>query len=49
MEIPMGCAPGSHYLFMGLVPQYMLADIQGILDDLDMADNLFVKYSTEED
>ena len=27
----------------------MLAEIQGILDDLDMADNLFVKYSTEED
>jgi len=41
--------PGSHYLFMGLFPQYMLAEIQAILDDLDMADNLFVKYSTEED
>jgi len=27
----------------------MLSEIQGILDDLDMADNLFVKYSTEED
>jgi hypothetical protein len=41
--------PGSHYLFMGLHPQWMLAEIQGILDELDMADDVFVKYSTEED
>ena len=41
---------GSRYLFMGFVPQYMLAEIQGVLDELDMADDvLFVKYSTEED
>lgn len=41
---------GSYYLFMGYVPQYMLAEIQGVLDELDMADDvLFVKYSTEED
>jgi hypothetical protein len=43
-------ALGSHYLFMGFVPQYMLAEIQGVLDELDMADDvLFVKYSTDED
>lgn len=41
--------PGSHYLFMGLFPQYMLAEIQGLLDELDMADDMFVKYSTDED
>ena len=41
--------PGSHYLFMGLVPQYMLAEMQGILDELNMAEELSVKYSTDED
>lgn len=41
--------PGSHYLFMGWFPQYMLGAIQEILDDLDMADDLLVKYSTDDD
>jgi hypothetical protein len=41
--------PGSHYLFMGLYPQYMLGEIRAVLDDLDMADDLFVKYATEQD
>ncbi len=40
---------GDHYLFMGLFPQYMLAEVQGALDDLDMADDVFVKYSTIDD
>lgn len=40
---------GDHYLFMGLFPQYMLAVVQGILDELDMADDVFVNYSTNED
>ncbi len=40
---------GDHYLFMGLFPQYMLADVQGVLDELDMADGVFVKYSTNDD
>ncbi len=40
---------GDHYLFMGMVPQYMLGEVQGILDELDMADSVFVKYSTGDD
>jgi Protein of unknown function (DUF1524) len=41
--------PGSYYLLMGFFPQWMLDGIQGVLDELDMADDLFVKYSTDED
>lgn len=41
--------PGSHYLFMGFFPQYMLGEVQGVLDELDMADDVFVRYSTDED
>lgn len=41
--------PGSHYLFMGWFPQYMLATIQDVLDALDMADDLVVKYSTDDE
>jgi hypothetical protein len=40
---------GDHYLFMGLFPQYMLADVQHVLDELDMADDVFVRYSTSDD
>jgi len=40
---------GDHFLFMGLFPQYMLAEVQGILDELDLADGVFVKYSTNND
>jgi hypothetical protein len=29
---------GSHYLFMGLFPQYMLSNTQRVLDDLNMAE-----------
>jgi len=41
--------PGSHYLFMGFFPQYMLCEIQGVLHELNMGDDLFVKYSTDEE
>ena len=40
---------GDHYLFMGMFPQYMLAEVQGVLDELDLADDVFVKYSTNDD
>lgn len=40
---------GDHYLFMGMFPQYMLAAVQGVLDELDMADNVFVSYSMNDD
>ena len=40
---------GDHYLFMGLFPQYMLAVVQSVLDEFDMADGVFVKYSTDDD
>lgn len=40
---------GDHYLFMGLFPQYMLAAVQGVLDELDMADGVFVNYSTNDE
>ena len=39
----------SHYLFMGYVPQYMLGEIQGVLDALGLADEVLVKYSPEDD
>ena len=38
----------SHYLFMGFVPQYMLGEIQGVLDELGLADEVLVKYSSDE-
>ena len=41
--------PPSHYLYMGLFPQHMLGEIQGVLRELDMADDVFVKYSTDDD
>ncbi len=34
---------------MGMFPQYMLAEVQGVLDELDLADDVFVKYSTNDD
>jgi hypothetical protein len=34
---------------MGWFPQYMLKAVQGILDELDMADGVFVSYSTNDD
>jgi hypothetical protein len=40
---------GDHYLFMGYFPQYMLAAVQRVLDELDMADGVFVHYSTNDD
>ena len=40
---------GDHYLFMGYFPQYMLAEVQSVLDAFDMADGVFVKYSTNDD
>jgi hypothetical protein len=41
--------PDSHYLFMGYVPQYLLRHVQGVLDELGLADNVLVKYSPDED
>jgi hypothetical protein len=38
----------SHYLFMGYFPQYMLRDVQGVLDELGLADEVFVKYSEDD-
>lgn len=38
----------SRYLFMGMFPQYMLGDMQRILDELDLADEVSVKYSSDE-
>jgi hypothetical protein len=41
--------PDSHYLFMGLVPQYMLGHIQGVLEELGLAEDVSIKYSVAED
>ncbi|WP_395154424.1 DUF262 domain-containing protein [Ilumatobacter sp.] len=38
---------GSHYLFMGLGPQYMLAEVQRVLDEFGIADEVFVKYAID--
>lgn len=40
---------GDHYLFMGFFPQYMLAAVQEVLDELDMADGVLVKYAMNDD
>lgn len=40
---------GSHYLFMGLFPQYMLGDVQEVLDALQLSEDVFVKYSVDDD
>jgi hypothetical protein len=34
---------------MGFVPQYMLGAVQGVLDGLGLADEVLVKYSSDED
>jgi hypothetical protein len=34
---------------MGYFPQYMLGHVQGVLDQLGLADDVFVKYSADED
>ena len=39
----------SHYLFMGFVPQYMLREVQDVLDELGLADEVLVRYSSDED
>lgn len=39
----------THYLFMGLFPQYMLAAVQRVVDELNIADELLVKLSPVED
>ncbi|HEY5249600.1 MAG TPA: DUF262 domain-containing protein, partial [Dermatophilaceae bacterium] len=37
----------THYLFIGLFPQYLLASVQGVLDELGIADEVFVSYQVE--
>jgi hypothetical protein len=39
----------SHYLYMGFFPQYMLREVQSVLDELGLADEVLVKYSSDED
>jgi hypothetical protein len=36
---------GSHFLFMGLFPQYMLGELQSILDEFGIAEDVLVKYA----
>ncbi len=38
-----------HYLFMGLFPQWMLADLQGMLDELNLAETVLIKFSTSDE
>ena len=45
-DIPLG---NSYYLYAGLFPQWALEETQRVLDELDLADHVIVKYSTEED
>lgn len=45
-DIPLG---DSYYLYAGLFPQWALEETQRVLDELDLADQVIVKYSTEED
>ena len=39
----------SHYLYVGYYPQYLLREVQGVLDELGLADEVLVKYSSDED
>ena len=36
----------SHYLYAGWDPQYLLTNIQALLDQLDLADGVLIKYAT---
>jgi hypothetical protein len=39
----------AQYLYNGWVPQYLLGDIQQLLDELGLADEVFVKYTADEE
>lgn len=39
----------SHYLFMGLIPQYMLGHVQRVLEAVGLADDVYLKYSSADD
>ena len=39
---------GSHCLFMGLFPQYMLGEVQSILDEFGIAEDVHVKYAADD-
>lgn len=39
----------SHWLYTRMRPQYNLDNVQRLLDELDLADRVFVKYSEEEE
>ena len=38
-----------HYLFIGWFPHYMLSDLQRILDELGLADEVLIKYATNDE
>jgi hypothetical protein len=41
--------PGSRYLlYVGYFPQYLLREVQGVLEELGLADEVLVKYSSDE-
>jgi hypothetical protein len=40
---------GDHYLFIGMMPQYKLLAVQRIAEELNLADDLFVKLSSVEE
>jgi len=39
----------THFLFMGYFPQYALGEAQTVLDELGLADEVFVKYAIDDD
>lgn len=39
----------GHFLFMGFFPQYALDEAQRVLDELGIADEVFVRYVPADD
>jgi hypothetical protein len=38
----------SHYLYMGYFPRHALGHVQGVLEELGLADEVFIKYSEDD-
>lgn len=38
----------SHYLYNGWIPQYLLVNIQTLLEKLELADDVLIKYASED-
>ena len=47
--ISVGALDDAHFLYTGLFPQYALAETQRVLDELGIADEVYVKYADDDE